>query len=158
MRARVLLAGILVGVGLCLVPAVGYGEVSHDLDDRQATQMDISLLKSRISYMMTNFPTHLFVYFEYDSSGWRTEKFFPRHVDTKDKVFVLIMDTFGDTFSDKSGTALLGTFRKELERIYLFLKNVSTDMDTDIVARFLSKEGIPLGYFYQGEYHLWEEW
>jgi len=28
-------------------------------------------------------------------------------------------------------------------------------MDTDVVAQFLSKQQIPLGYFYQGEYHLW---
>jgi len=34
-------------------------------------------------------------------------------------------------------------------------------MDADIVATFWGREAtrkdIPLGYFYQGEYHLWEK-
>jgi len=34
---------------------------------------------------------------------------------------------------------------------------LAMDMDADIVAIFISKGDIALGYFYQGEYHLWEK-
>lgn len=67
---------------------------------------------------------------------------------------------FGDKsgrFSGKSGIDLLDEFKRQLEAIYLFLGSVSTDMDVDIVAEFFSKQGIPLGHFYQGKYHLWKE-
>jgi len=42
-----------------------------------------------------------------------------------------------------------------LEVIYTFISAEATDMDGDIVAVFYRREGIPLGYFYQGGYHLW---
>jgi len=48
----------------------------------------------------------------------------------------------------------LDSFKKNLEVIYSFIRVIATDMDTDVVALFLSKEEIPLGYFYQGEYYL----
>ena len=49
-------------------------------------------------------------------------------------------------------------FKSILEALFSYLEaGVATDMDTDIVAKFHSKGAIPLGYFYQGEYHLWEE-
>jgi len=48
-----------------------------------------------------------------------------------------------------------------LEVIYSFVdlavKDIDMDMDRDIVAKFHTKEEIPLGYFYQGKYHLWEK-
>lgn len=30
-------------------------------------------------------------------------------------------------------------------------------MDNDVVAKFHSEDETPLGYFYEGEYHLWEK-
>jgi len=66
------------------------------------------------------------------------------------------MDNRG-VFSYKSGIALRDEFKRQLKVIYSFISLVATDMDADIVAQFLSREAIPLGYFYQGEYHLWEE-
>lgn len=51
---------------------------------------------------------------------------------------------------------LLDEFRRELETIYKPISGIATDMGTDVVAKF--ERGItPLGYFYQGEYHLWGE-
>jgi len=38
-----------------------------------------------------------------------------------------------------------------------YLEEVTTDMAADIVAVFYSEKETTLGYFYQGEYHLWEE-
>lgn len=92
--------------------------------------------------------------FFYDPDG-RFGEFFPEYVDTKDKVCVLVMDN-RDTFSYKSGIALLDEFKGQLKVIYSFINGVATNMDIDVVAKFFSKGSIPLGYFYQGEYHLWE--
>lgn len=52
---------------------------------------------------------------------------------------------------------MLDEFKRQLEVIYSFIEIVATDMDSDIIAEFLSRENIPLGYFYQGEYYLWEK-
>jgi len=72
----------------------------------------------------------------------------------------MIIDNRG-IFSDKSERALLSQFKKELEAIYSSLYEatggMATDMNTDIVAAFYSREQNPLGSFYQGEYHLWEK-
>ena len=50
---------------------------------------------------------------------------------------------------------LLGDFKRQLEATYSFIAAWATDMDTDVVAVFYGRGEIPLGYFYQGEYHLW---
>ncbi len=62
-----------------------------------------------------------------------------------------------DMFSGKSEIASSDVFKRSLEMIYLFivLAVMTTDMDTDILAGFLSEERVPLGYFYRSEYHLW---
>jgi len=62
-----------------------------------------------------------------------------------------------DVFSDKAGKVLIDQLKKNLENIYAFIMAEATDMDTDVVAVFLSREEIPLAYFYQGEYYLWED-
>lgn len=51
---------------------------------------------------------------------------------------------------------MLEKFEKELNSIYVDLWFYA-DMAADVVAKFSSMENVPLGYFYQGEYHLWEE-
>jgi len=62
-----------------------------------------------------------------------------------------------DVFHDETGKVLLDQIRKNLTNIYVFIMTEATDMNDDVVATFFSREEIPLAYFYQGEYHLWEE-
>ena len=172
MRGKKLLAAILLGVVLCFVPALGYGEVIlgpritigemlHVLKKEplwprmKVMYTDIDLLQGRVSYMMTNPANFLNVVFFYDPDG-RFREFFPEGVDTKGKIYVLVTDN-RDVFSYKSGIALRDEFKRHLEVIYSFIPEIATDMDADVVAKFYSKGGIPLGYFYQGEYHLWEK-
>ena len=45
----------------------------------------------------------------------------------------------------------------ELEIVYSVIRTIATDMDSDIVATFLNEETDGLGYFHQGEYHLWKQ-
>jgi len=157
MRAREVLAAILLAVGLSFVPGVGHGEiekwkVNHDT---KASYIDVSLLRATVSYMMTNPTNFLDVISYYDPAAIYASNF-PGDVVTKGKIFVMVHDSRG-VFSGKSGVALVGQFKKELEIIYSFLQVTATNMRTDIVAKFYTRGGISLGYFYQGEYHLWEE-
>ena len=115
-----------------------------------------NLFAARINYMMRNPTTYLDVNFFYDRDGKLERSLFPEGVETKNKISVDIADNM-DIFSDKSGIALLDEFKRNLEVIYSYIKRIATNMDTDIVAVFYSREGIELGYFYQGEYHLWDE-
>jgi len=73
---------------------------------------------------------------------------------------VTVVDNRG-VWSDESDipleVTLFDDFKKQLEAIYSFISMWTMDMDTDVVAQFLSKQQIPLGYFYQGEYYLWEK-
>ncbi|MBA7710323.1 hypothetical protein ES703_119263 [subsurface metagenome] len=180
MRVKRLLAAFLLGVGLCFVPVLGYGEVI--LETRitvgeflvykdeplwgkvEAIDTEIGLLKmyiilleAKVSYVMHNPTRFSIVEFHYDPDGrYKRAMEFPENVDTKGKIFVGVGDTRG-VFSYKSGIALLDEFKRRLEIIYSFIDLVATDMDTDIVAKFHSREGIPLGYFYQGKYYLWEK-
>ncbi|MEA1963779.1 MAG: hypothetical protein U9O41_01425 [Candidatus Aerophobetes bacterium] len=154
MKKRKLLTAVLLGVSLCFAPVLGYGEVKEWMYEAKANYMEVMLLKARVDYMMRNPDTFLSVGFYYDPDGRYKESF--RRVDTKGKICLDIFDTRNRS-SYKSGITLLGEFKKTLEAIYSFIKVYATDMDTDIVALFFSEEGIPLGYFYQGEYHLWEK-
>jgi len=158
MRGKVFLAAFLLGAGLCFVPVLGYGEVKEWMYESKVSLMDLKLLDARVDYVMSKPENYLWIYFLYDPVGEIGRRYFPRGVDTEGKIVVKIQDNRG-AFSYKSGRALLRRFKRELEDIYLHssMELYATDMDTDIVARFLSGEGIPLGYFYQGEYHLWEE-
>ena len=156
MRVKILLAAILLAVDLCLVPALGYGEVEKWMYEQKASYISVQLVQSRINYLMRNPTNFLDVDFTYDPTGYcaRTVKL-PHDVDTKGKIFVLISDNRG-IFSYKSGIGLLDRFKRELKIICSFIL-VTRDINADIVALLLSKEGNPLGYFYQGEYHLWED-
>lgn len=155
MKARGLLAAFLLGVGLCFVPALGYGEVQHWMYYSKASYMKVEFLTAKVDYMMHNPTNFLNVTFLYDPSEKFAKKYFPEGVHVKGKIYVDVSDSRG-VFSYKSGIALLDQFKKEWEVIYSFIKYIATDMDTDILAIFYSREDIPLGYFYQGEYHLWE--
>ena len=157
MRGKKLLAAFLLGVGFCFVPVLGYGEIEKWVLERKVSHMDVELLQARVNYMMTN-PTD-FLYFGayYDPYGRIGGiRAFPKNVDTKGKIVIAVYDS-RKIFCNKSRAALLDQFKKELEAIYSFLRVIATDMDTDIVAKFFTGEQVPLGYFYQGEYHLWGE-
>lgn len=156
MKDKRLLAVFLLGVLLCLVPAIGHGEVKTMVD---RTHMDTMCLKAQIEYIMRYPTSFLYVTICYDSTGLHGA-LFPEDldIDTKGKICILIID-YRDVFSDKSGHALLTQFKKELEAVWSSPSvDVLTDYENeDIVARFYSGEHVFLGYFYQGEYHLWEE-
>ena len=155
MRTKGLLAGILLGVGLCFVPAVGYGEIEEWMSQSNASYMEISLEQARIGYIMLYPDTFLLVTFLYDPYGDAGVGLFPARVDTKNKIIVGIRDT-RDVFARKSERTLLRQFQMELEIVYSLIRTIATDMDSDIVATFLNEKTDGLGYFYQGEYHLWE--
>jgi len=182
MKGKRVLAAFLLGVGLCFVPVLGYGEViipgyGTQIGDRlggamdeklwpyvegiredvRLLRLDNALLNARIQYIMRNPTNFLSVDCYYDSDGRFSYPniFFPEGVETKGKIVILINDNRGEFYL--SGVALLDVLSANLKIIYSFLSPVATNMDTDIVAIFLSKEGIPLGYFHQGEYHLWEK-
>lgn len=155
-KGKKLLAAFLLGVGLCFVPTLGYGKVEHRAYEVNASYMDFCLLNARVTYMMYNPTNFLNVEIYYDPEGERRRILeFPESIDTKGKILVVVFDSRG-AFSYKSEIALLDHLKKELEVICSFIAVVATNMNTDIVAQFRSREGIPLGYFYQGEYHLGE--
>ena len=161
MRTKKLLAALLLGVGLCFVPGLGQGEVLKRLYDYRVPYMEFSLFKSKVDYIMLNPTSFLhvdFVYDKYGEVGTTLEELeFAKGIDTKEKIAIKISDTRG-VFSGKSGAALLTEFKSRLEKIYLLIRVVwPRNMDTDVVAEFWSKEGDFLGYFYEGEYHLWNE-
>ncbi len=157
MRKKRFLAAILLGVVLCFVSGAGYGEIRAELMGHP-TRLDFLLLQSQFIYVMA-LPDHfLSILLSYDPDGkLKKDKKLPEGVDTKDKIVASIVDSkyrFRTT-----GVDLLRLFRRELEFIYKYgaMIAIAPDMNTDIVAIFYSYKSIPLGYFYQGEYHLWEE-
>ena len=155
MRAKVLLAAVLLSLGLCLVPALGYGEVQHDMDEAKVSWMEYTLLDSRVNYIMMNPTDFLDVRFYYDPIGMYAYTF-PEDlgIETVGKVYIHISDN-RNRYADKTGLALLGQFKSDLEAIYSFIELAATDMDIDIVAKFHTEKNVPLAYFYQGEYYLW---
>ena len=167
MRGKQLLAAFLLGVGLCFVPALGCGTVHEWMYEIKPSVIDFNLLQARVDYIMKNPTDFLVVRFIYDrvggfgqlaKSGMDTGLVkLPKGADTKGKILVIVIDSRG-VFSHRSRTALLSQFKRELEAIFFHLiPVVATNMETDIVAFFWGQEDILLGYFYQGEYHLWEK-
>ena len=164
MRTKKLLAAFLLGVGLCFVPVLGYGEVQQGWEAIEATLMDIKFLEAINDYIMSNPTNFLNVRFGYDLLGVTGEdkELFSKRINTEDKIIVRVIDNRG-IFSAKSGLTLLHEFEEQLETIYFFIYEhlLATDMDNDIVAVFYSPDGyektLPLGYFNQGKYHLREE-
>jgi len=153
MKNKKLLAIILLSLSFCFVSGLGYGEVRGWPDKEKTPLMFAVLLDARVNYIMYNPSTFLNVFIDYDSDGETYQQLFPEGTDTKGKICLSIIDN-RNIFTDKSRVGLLDSFKKNLEVIYSFIRVIATDMDTDVVALFLSKEEIPLGYFYQGEYYL----
>ena len=171
MRYKRSLAIILLSLSFCFVSGAGYGEEfsskewaasmklmrrrMHDV--QKASSMDTYLLEAKVSYMMRNPTGFLLIDLVYDSFGvGGTAWGFPEGIDTKDRIYISVTDNRG-VFANKSEAVLLEQFKKELNIIYVGLFFYAPDMDADIVAKFFSMENVPLAYFYQGEYHLWEE-
>ncbi len=156
MKKRLLLAAILLGGVFCfLVSGVGNGAVIKWMIKQEASFLEMSLLNARITYMMINLDSYQNVGFVHDPNGEFGKTVFPKGVNTKNKIIVRVEDIRGD-FINKSREDLLILFWVELMSISSVLEGAAiTDMDTDIVAIFYNKEGIPLAYFYQGEYYLW---
>jgi len=119
---------------------------------KRSSLRNLSFLEAKVNYIMDNPTDFLDVGIYYDPHG-ELERGLPESVDTKEKVIVTVRDNRG-VFSRKSGKALLGQFKRELESICSSSLTIRLLLDTDIVAKFLNEERIPLGYFYQGEYHL----
>jgi len=159
MRKKRFLAAILLGVILCFVSSVGYGEIETPeefIAGEFIVRIDFLLQKARIDYMMDNPSDFLGVNSFYDVLGDRAADFFPENVDTVSKVGIVIFDNRG-LFFNETGRVLLKQFEKQLEIIYLFIRLITTDMNNDVIAEFVNKQGRTIGYFYEGEYHLWEE-
>ncbi len=125
------------------------------LEEISFLRLNNMLLYARIDIIMANPNSFPYVDLVYDKYGV-VRASFPENVDTKGKIVMLIVDR-REIFSDKPRIALLDEFKRTSEAIYSFIKSYATDMNADIVAEFFSREWIPLGCFYEGEYHLWEE-
>lgn len=172
MRTRVVLAIILLAVGLCLVSGVGYGEVKgiewlNKMSESKVSFVQHFFLGARVDYIMRNPTSFLNIRFLYHEPRLENVMFsdVPESVDTKGKLIIWIKDNRG-VFSDKSEAALLYLFEVHLKSIWFWIGGLAPGgMDNNVVAIFYSSkitftrdrtlEGI-LGYFYQGEYHLWE--
>jgi len=172
MKGKKLLAAFLLGVGLCFVPALGHGEIKgieifNTMSESKVSSVELFLLGQRVAYIMRNPTSFLDILFLYHKPRLENVKLvmdLPESVDTAGKLIIWIKDNRG-VFSDKSETALLYLFEVHLKSIWFWISGLVPDMDNDVVAIFYSKErswdnegtleGI-LGYFYQGEYHLWE--
>ncbi len=157
MRKKRFLAAILLGVILCFVSGVGYGEIRAELMGHP-TRLDFLLLQSQFIYVMAFSDYSQSILLSYDPDGkLGKEKKFPEGVDTEGKIVASIVDS-KHRFSGLE-VDLLRAFRRELEFIYNYgaMVAIAPDMDTDIVAIFYSYRSNPLGYFYEGEYYLWEE-
>lgn len=134
-----------------------------DFSDRPALKAlyrRVFFLEATLNYAMVNPTNFLNVEFhDYNDVPGFYEWEFPDDVDTTaGKIFVVVRDN-RSSFSHRSGIALLEIFKRELEVICSFIGyyTIDEDMNTDIVAKLYSKEGIPLAYFCESEYHLWKE-
>ncbi|HEC64598.1 MAG TPA: hypothetical protein ENI23_04840 [bacterium] len=157
MKKGLLLAAILLAVSFCFVSGVGYGEIDETLIDRRVSRMEYLLLKAKVEYILRNPTNFLDIDWVYDGGGWNILfGEWPTEIDTEKKIVIKIGDS-RNVLSNKSRVVLLELFKKTLEAVYSFIDHIATSMNTDIVAKFYSKGDIPLGYFYQGEYHLWED-
>ena len=92
MQGRALLATVLLGVGLCFMPALGYGGVEERLFSGYYVSWGyFELLKAEVSYMMHNPSIFINVVFYYDQlGGYGKGKDIPEGLDTKGKIYVRV--------------------------------------------------------------------
>jgi len=169
MRKKRFLAAILLGVVLCfVVSGVGYGEemtteqLRKTMAEQKASDLNLLLLKSEVKYIMKNPNDFLdiscsYYAFEITSVDYYKDMNLPEDFITKDKLFISITDNRG-VFSGKSDWDLLRLFRKSLLSFYYSSSVFGVfSYPSDIVAIFYAEGKVPLGYFHQDEYHLWED-
>lgn len=158
MRKRKVLAIVLLSLSFCLVSGAGYGEIEVDILEKfEVSRMEYLLLDAKVEYILRNPTNFLDIDWVYDGGRWNILfEEWPTEIDTEKKIVVKIGDS-RNVLSNKSRVVLLELFKEALEAVYSFIKHIATSMNTDIVAKFYSKGDIPLGYFYQGQYHLWED-
>lgn len=156
MKNKKLLAIVLVSLSFCfVVSGVGYGEIPEWMFESTASYIDLQFLEATIKYVMAEPDDFLRISYYYDQTGSFAERF-PAGVRTKGKIIIDIIDS-RNVFSHKSDEALLEQFAIELSPAYYFIQTVATDMNDDIVVAFANNQGKTIGYFSEGEYHLWEE-
>ncbi len=157
MKNKKLLAIILLSLSFCFVSGVGYGEVKEWTLERTVRIIDLQLGWDMLFYVWDHETDFLVVIFSYDSYVGKVTFSSKPDVSTEGKILIEITDSRG-IFSNKSGIALLNLFRKTLRDIYSYIEDYVTDMDADVVAILKAfPGGHELAYFYQGEYHLWDE-
>jgi len=169
MRAKRAVVAFLLAAGLCLMSGVGHGTIRPELvvgkivawKDFKVSLLDYLLLEAKLDYMMRNFENFENIYLEYDMDGSVGRFYgFPETMDTTNKIVIVIEDIrdyYSPFFLSLVDLSIVEGLEKQLKIIYLYIKDLASDMDNDVVARVSSKEGIKLAYFYQGEYHLWGE-
>ncbi len=157
MKNKKLVAIVLLSLSFCFVSGVGYGKIPEWIEEENESYMNWLLLHIRVNYIMYRPNIFLDVGLFYDVDGrYASMMEFPKNVVTERKIIIGVRDN-REVFSGKFGKALLGEFEKALKDIYYDVEMIASDMKNDIVAKFYSKGDFSLGYFYQGEYHLWEE-
>ena len=158
MRKKRFLAAILLVVVFCfVVSGAGYGEIKEWTLERKIRFIDLFLAEAELAYIFRNKTNYLDATFSYDNVYEGEVIFSSKHdVSTKGKILIQIRDSRG-IFSNKSEIAILNLFNKALGAMYSFIENYATDMDADVVAIVRDDQGHKLAYFYEGEYHLWEE-
>ena len=157
MRKKQFVAAILLGVVLCFVSGLGYAKVKESLlEPVVARRLEFRLLDAQVAYIMTFPDTFLRVLYFYDGYG-DFAKWFPAGVLTKDKIIVEVIDNRDYFHGAATEKVLLSEFEFHLSKVTFLIQFMVDDLANDIVARFTDIDGNHLGYFYQGEYHLWEE-
>ncbi len=157
MKNKKLLAIILLSLSFCFMSGPGYGEIPEWILERRIRFIDYFLAQAEVYYILRNKTNFLDVVFSYDDVYTGQVIFSSKYdVSTKGKILISIRDS-RSIFSNKSEIAILNLFRKALGAIYSFIEDYATDMDVDVVAILRDGQGHYLAYFYQGEYHLWED-
>ena len=156
MKIRRILLAILLVIGFCFVSLASYGEVQSWMTERTVPFMDFKLLEARVDFIMSNPTNFTDIHMFYDRDGDIGKQILGEGFDTTGMIGIRVNDK-REVFSDLSGTALKEEFKKRLDILYTFIKDIATDMNNDVVVGFYSKADILLGYFYEGEYYLWEE-
>jgi len=139
MRKKRFLAVILLTLSFCFVSGVGYGKILlgyyfHEEMTWEEVEiaMQVEFLEATMSYIMRNPTSFLDVQFHYDEAG-AFSALFPKDIDTKDKLYVDVLDNRG-VFSGKSGPTLLDEVKKQLAVLFLRLGTMTTDIDNDVVV------------------------
>lgn len=159
MKSKNLLAIILLSLSFCFMSRVGYGEVQEWMRYQEESLTSFHLLDAKVNYMMSNPDSFQKVGFLCDPIGdYGDTAGLPENINTNGKIIVVFIDR-RCLFPKKSEALLLVHLQIALETLYSFLDDVvATDMDSDIIGTFYGREGTFVGYFYQGEYYLSENY